>query len=41
MDAMEIYTQAAAAVRQLLSENRPHFNPVKLMVIGSVLYTRD
>lgn len=34
MDAMEIYAQAAAAVRQLLSENRPHFNPIKLLVIG-------
>ena len=34
MDAMEIYNQAVTAVKQLIGENRPHFNSVKLMVIG-------
>lgn len=30
----EIYAQAAAAITELLNENRPHFNPVRLLVIG-------
>ena len=30
----EIYAQAAAAISELLHENRPHFNPVRLLVIG-------
>lgn len=34
MDVQEIYDQAAAAVSQLCQENRPHFNPVRLMVVG-------
>ena len=32
--AGQVYTQAAEAVTALLQENRPHFNPVKLLVIG-------
>ena len=28
----EIYAQAAAAITELLNENRPHFNPVRLLV---------
>ena len=34
MDAMEIYQQTRRALRSLLDENRPGFNPVNLMVIG-------
>ena len=30
----EIYDASAAAVDALLNENRPHFNPVRLLVIG-------
>lgn len=31
----EIYAQATAAITELLRENRPHFNPVRLLVIGA------
>ena len=34
MEINEIYAQAAAAVEELLNENRPHFNPVRLLVVG-------
>ena len=30
----QVYGQTEQAVRALLAENRPHFNPVKLLVIG-------
>ena len=30
----EIRAQARAAIEELLSENRPHFRPVRLLVIG-------
>ena len=30
----EIYNASAAAVDALLNENRPHFNPVRLLVVG-------
>ena len=34
MDAKSTYRETGAALRCLLSENRPGFNPVRLMVIG-------
>lgn len=34
MEANEIYNQAAQAVRELIGEDRPHFNPVRLLVVG-------
>ena len=34
MDYQEIYSQAAEAVAQLLNENRPGFNPVRVLAIG-------
>ena len=34
MEANEIYSQAAQAVEELVGENRPHFNPVRLLVVG-------
>ena len=34
MAANEIYNQAAQAVRELIGEDRPHFNPVRLLVVG-------
>ena len=34
MDYQEIYNQAAEAVRELLGENRPGFNPVRTLAIG-------
>ena len=34
MNTSDIYESAAAAVEALLDENRPHFNPVKLLVVG-------
>ena len=34
MDIHEIYSQAASAVEELFNENRTHFNPVRLMVVG-------
>ena len=34
MNVQEIYNQAAAAVEALVLDNRPHFNPVRLMVVG-------
>ena len=34
MDYQEIYSQAAEAVSELLDENRPGFNPVRLLAIG-------
>lgn len=30
----EIYTAASAAITELIEDNRPFFNPVKLLVIG-------
>lgn len=33
-EQMKIYDAAAAAITELLEENRPHFNPVRLLVIG-------
>ena len=32
--AEEIYNQTEQAVTALLNENRPHFNPVRLLVVG-------
>lgn len=32
--AEQVFAQAEQAVTSLLEENRPHFNPVKLLVIG-------
>ena len=34
MEYTEIYNQAAEAVRELLDENRPGFNPVRLLAVG-------
>ena len=34
MNVQEIYNQAAAAVEALVLDNRPHFNTVRLMVVG-------
>ena len=34
MDTNLIYNQAAAAIEELLNENRTHFNPVRLLVVG-------
>ena len=34
MDYQEIYNQAAGAVNELLDENRPGFNPVRVLAIG-------
>ncbi len=34
MNTQEIYTQTTQAVEALLLENRPHFNPVRLLVVG-------
>ena len=34
MDYQEIYNHAAEAVSELLDENRPGFNPVRLLAIG-------
>jgi len=34
MELKEIRAQADAALRQLVSENRAHFNPVHLLVVG-------
>ncbi len=34
MDKNLVYTQTLQAVTELLAENRPHFNPVKLLVVG-------
>ena len=34
MNDREIYNQAALAVKQLLDENRPGFNPVRMLAIG-------
>ena len=34
MNYPEIYDQAAGAVNELLDENRPGFNPVRLLAIG-------
>ncbi len=30
----DIYAQTTQAIKELISENRPHFNPVRLLVIG-------
>ena len=32
--AEQVYKETEQAVRELLGENRPHFNPVKLLVVG-------
>ena len=34
MNAQEIYEQAARAVAELMNENRPGFNPARLVVVG-------
>ena len=34
MEKELVYTQTLQAVTELLAENRPHFNPVKLLVVG-------
>ena len=34
MDKNLVYTQTLQAVTELQAENRPHFNPVKLLVVG-------
>lgn len=34
MNANEIYLQASEAIESLINENRPHFNPVRLLVVG-------
>ena len=34
MNPETIYNQAAAAIEALVNENRPFFNPVRLLVIG-------
>ena len=34
MDRELVYTQTAQAVKELLAENRPHFNTVRLLVVG-------
>ena len=34
MNYQEIYSQAAEAVHELIAENRPGFNPVRLLVTG-------
>jgi len=34
MNVNDIYLKAAEAVENLLDENRTHFNPVKLLVVG-------
>ena len=34
MNYQEIYNQAAEAVKELLDENRPGFNPARLLAIG-------
>lgn len=34
MQTGEIYTQTVNAIEELLNENRPHFNPVHLLVVG-------
>ena len=34
MEFNDIYMQAAAAVEELIQENRTHFNPVRLLVAG-------
>lgn len=34
MELNMIYTQAASAVEELINENRSHFNPVRLLVVG-------
>ena len=34
MEANAIYNQAMQAVNALLDDNRPHFNPVRLLVVG-------
>ena len=34
MDKKPVYEQTLQAVRELLAENRPHFNPVRLLAVG-------
>lgn len=34
MDTMKIRAQMTAALEELLNENRAHFNPVRLLVVG-------
>jgi len=34
MEINTIYTQAVSAIEELLNENRAHFNPVRLLVVG-------
>ena len=34
MEVNEIYNQACEVIEEVVDENRPHFNPVSLLVIG-------
>lgn len=34
MNVQDIYNQAHSAIAKLLDANRPHFNPVRLLVVG-------
>ena len=34
MEVNEIYTQTCALTEEVINENRPHFNPVSLLVVG-------
>jgi len=34
MNPESIYNEAKSAIRTLIDDNRPHFNPVRLLVIG-------
>ena len=34
MDKKPVYEQTLQAVRELLAENRPHFNPMRLLAVG-------
>lgn len=34
MNANDIYLQASEAIEALANENRPHFNPMRLLVVG-------
>lgn len=34
MNIDTIYTQTTQAIEELIGENRPHFNPVRLLIVG-------
>ena len=36
MNVEEIYSQTRCALEALLKENRPFFNPVRLLVVGGM-----